>query len=276
MSRVVLITGASSGFGKLTVEKMARLGGWTVYAAARRVEKMKELEQPGVRVMNMDVTSTEQVNEGVRRIIKEQGRIDALLSNAGYGAYAMVESLPFEEITRQFDVNVFGAARLVKAVLPHMRAQRSGRIVLTSSMVSRTATVGLGWYAATKHALWGMADALRQEVRDLGIQVVMVEPGGVKTEFIEIAMDILHRTNHPDDYAALLHNLEKFFEQTGRHCAGPESTVACMVKALTARRPKIRYITTLDALKFQMAHALLPDRMFDSMMLSLMKKAGRA
>jgi NAD(P)-dependent dehydrogenase (short-subunit alcohol dehydrogenase family) len=273
--KVVLITGASSGFGKLTAEKLLAMEGWIVYAASRRVEKMKGLEKRGARIIKMDVASSREVNAGVGRIIKEEGRIDALLSNAGYGTYGMIESVPMEEILHQYEVNLFGMARVLKAVLPCMRRQRSGRIVLTSSTVSRISTLGLGWYASTKHALRAMGVALRQEVREFGIEVVMIEPGAVKTGFDAVALGTLRRVRHPDDYKEYVRGFGRFLSGAYRMSPGPESTADCMVKALTARRPKTVYKTTMDAKVIPRAIALVPDRLFDRLVLSAIKSAAK-
>ncbi|OHD71181.1 MAG: hypothetical protein A2W19_16475 [Spirochaetes bacterium RBG_16_49_21] len=274
-NKVVLITGASSGFGKLTAEKLLAAGGWEVYAASRRIEKMRGLEKKGARVIKMDVASSKEVNAGVGRIIREQGRIDALLSNAGYGTYGMIESVPLEEILHQYEVNVFGMARVLKAVLPRMRKQRSGRIVLTASMVSRISTLGLGWYASTKHAVRAMGIALRQEVKELGIDVVMIEPGAVKTGFDAVALGMLRRVKHPGDYKKYAKGFGRLLSDAYRRSPGPESTADCMVKAITAAKPKTVYKTTIDAKVIPRVLALITDKLFDRFVLSSVKKAAK-
>ncbi|MBN2134896.1 MAG: SDR family NAD(P)-dependent oxidoreductase [Acidobacteria bacterium] len=271
MKKVVLITGGSSGFGMLTAEKLLATGEWTVYASARRVERMKGLEEKGAKILKMDVTSDRQVQEGVRRIIKESGRIDALLANAGYGSYGTVESVPLEEIEYQYNVNIFGIARLLKAVLPQMRQQKSGRIVLVASIVSNISMAGLGWYASTKHALKAVANALRQEVKGLGIKVSMIQPGVVKTEFDEVALSTLRKIDHPEDYKPLMKGFDKYISDSYSKCPGPESTAKCMFKAITARRPKTVYRTTLDAKFLPRLVSLMPDKLFDRVILKSMK-----
>ena len=166
--KVVLITGASSGIGKVTAEKLLEKG-YVVYATARRLKKMLDLESKGANILKMDVTSDGDVNSVVDKIIQEQGRIDVLLNNAGYGSYSTVENIPMEELKYQFEVNVFGQGRLIKAVLPYMRSQKSGRIINMSSMVGIVSTPLLGWYAASKHATEAMSDALRLELKGTGI-----------------------------------------------------------------------------------------------------------
>jgi NAD(P)-dependent dehydrogenase (short-subunit alcohol dehydrogenase family) len=275
LAKVVLITGASSGFGKLTAEKLLSTGEWTVYAVARRVENMRDLEQRGAHIIKMDVTSTEEVNAGVERIIKEQGRIDALLSNAGCAIYGMIECVPIEDIQYQYEVNLFGQARVLKAVLPHMRAQRSGRVVLTSSGLSSASMLGLGWYASTKHALKGMGTALRQELKDLGIDVVMVEPTIVRTEFNALGLETLRKIDHPIDYKDHVYNFEKWINKLDNTGAGPEVTADHMVKALTAKKPKQVYRTTMQGKLVSKLLPLMPDSLVDRFFLSDIRKAGK-
>lgn len=270
--KVVLITGASSGFGFLTAEQLLKSGEWSVYAAARRVEKMSELESLGAVVLKMDVTNGSDVTEGVERIIREQGRIDALLANAGYGSYGMIEEVPMEEIERQFQVNLFGVARQIKAVLPHMRKQRSGRIVVTGSVVSNISTMGLGWYASTKHAVKAMATALRQEVRDFGISVSRIEPGVVKTGFDSIALDSLLKVDHHRDYSPFVRGAHKLLSGLYADCPGPESTVKAMVHALTTKRPKRVYRTTFDSRLLPFFVNTLPQRLVDALILLGVKR----
>ncbi len=262
--KVVLITGASSGFGLLTAEKLLRSGEWIVYAAARRVERMQELKSQGALILKMDVTKDADVTEGVNQIIKEQGRIDALLANAGYGSYGMIEEVPMEEIEHQFQVNVFGVARQVKAVLPHMRKQKSGRIAITASMVSNMSTMGLGWYASTKHAIKAMTIALRQEVRGLGITISRIEPGVVKTGFDEIALNTLNSIKHDEDYEQSVRGVDKMISGMYNNCPGPESTVKAMVHALTGKRPKSVYKTTIDSHLLPLLVNSMPSKVMDA------------
>jgi NADP-dependent 3-hydroxy acid dehydrogenase YdfG len=275
LAKVVLITGASSGFGKLTAEKLLSTGEWTVYAAARRVENMRDLEQRGAHIIRMDVTSTEEVDAGVDRIIREQGRIDALLSNAGCGIYGMIECVPIEDIQYQYNVNIFGTARVLKAVLPHMRAQRSGRVVLTSSGLSSASMLGLGWYASTKHALKGMGTALRQELKGLGIEVVMVEPLIVKTEFNTLGLETLQKIDHPLEYKERVYNFEKFITKLTNYFPGPENTANSLVKALTAKKPAPVCKPTILGKLASKSVPLLPDGIVDRIFLFAMRRAGK-
>ena len=185
-SRVALVTGASSGIGAQTA-LLLQAAGFAVYAVARRVERMQPLASQGVRTLSMDVTEDSSVTAGLEKIIAETGRIDVLVNNAGYGSYGSVEDVPIEEARRQFEVNVFGLARLIQLAVPHMRAQGSGRIINVSSIGGKIYEPLGGWYHAAKFAVEGLSDSLRIELRPFGIDVVIIEPGPILTEWNAIA-----------------------------------------------------------------------------------------
>ena len=174
---VALVTGGSSGIGEATAIKL-REAGYTVYAAARRVQRMEHLTESGVRPLAMDVTDDQSVQSAVKQILADTGRIDVLVNNAGYGSYGALEDVPLAEARSQFEVNVFGAARLIQLVLPHMRQQRSGTIVNVTSMGGKIYTPLGAWYHGTKFALEAISDCLRMELKPFGIDVVVIEPGG--------------------------------------------------------------------------------------------------
>ncbi len=274
-SKTVLITGASAGLGAATAALLLEQDGWTVYAAARRTERMQDLAANGAKVLAMDVTDSASVDAGVQQIIAAEGRIDAVLANAGYGVYGPIESVAMEDILRQYEVNVFGVARTLKAVLPHMRRQRSGRIVLTASVVSHISIAIAGWYSSTKHALAAIAKSLRQEVRDLGIDVVQIEPGAVKTDFDEVAFETFDRTDHPEDYDTLTRGFRRGMSNLYVKAPGPEGTARAMVRAITAKRPRPVYRTTSDAKLLPKVQSLLSRRAFDALFLKQMKKAAQ-
>lgn len=275
MKKVVLVTGASSGFGKAATQRLLDTGQWVVYASARRLEHMDDLEASGAHVLEIDVTKDGDLQSAAARMIEEQGRIDGLLANAGYGSYGMIESVPIDEIRYQYEVNVLGVARSVKAVLPQMRRQRSGRIVITESLLSEMSTAGLGWYASTKHALRAVSTSLRQEVRHLGIDVVSIRPGGVATGFGDVAFDRLASVDHAEDYRRLAADFHAYMLALYNRSPGPESTAAAMVDALTAEKPRRVYRTTLDARTMPKIAALVPDAAYDAIVLTEMRKAGR-
>src|SRR3954467_7452246 len=190
VSQAVLVTGCSSGIGRATAERLA-VRGFTVYATARRVESIAGLEAHGCRVLALDVTDEESMQAAVATVVDEQGAVGALVNNAGYSQSGAIEEVPLDEVRRQFETNVFGLVRMCQLVLPAMRAQRFGRIVNVSSMGGRLVFPGGGYYHATKFAVEALSDALRFEVKGFGIDVVLIEPGLIKTEFGTVAVGSL-------------------------------------------------------------------------------------
>jgi NAD(P)-dependent dehydrogenase (short-subunit alcohol dehydrogenase family) len=188
--KVALVTGASSGIGDATARRLAQLG-YTVYAVARRADRMAALGGQGCRIESADVTDDAALVALVEKIISETGRIDVLVNNAGYGCYGALEDVPIAEARRQFDVNVFALARLIQLVLPHMRAQRDGYIVNISSIGGKIWEPLGSWYHATKFAVEGLSDSLRTEVAGFGVKVIVIEPGAIRTEWAAISADNL-------------------------------------------------------------------------------------
>ena len=272
--KVVLITGTASGFGKATATKLVQKG-YIVYGGDIQVDNNQYLSEIGGHALHMDVTNDAMVEKGVKKIIDEQGRIDVLINNAGYGSYSTIENIDIDELKFQFDVNVFGYARLQKAVLPYMRKQRSGRIINVSSVVAHVSTPVLGWYAATKHAVDGMTDALRGEVKGFGIDVVKIKPGAVNTGFDEVAFAKLEKSSTDEDYQSLVDDFTLVMKDTYAKCEGPEGTADYIVKAVEARRPKANYKTTKDARQMIMAESLVSDQKFDKIFSKQLKKMAR-
>ena len=263
--KVALVTGASSGIGEATARQLAAAG-FTVYAAARRAERMQELAAAGIHPLAMDVTDDASMQAGVQAILTEQGRIDVLVNNAGYGSYGALEDVPMAEARAQMEVNVFGAARLTQLVLPAMRAQRSGTIVNVTSMGGKITTPLGAWYHATKFALEALSDCLRMEVAPFGIDVVVIEPGGIRTEWSGIAADKVRAVSSSGPYApqgnAVATSLTS--ESTQRRSSPPELIARTITKAVTAQRPKTRYAVGYGAKPIIFLHGLLPDRAFDA------------
>lgn len=265
MQQVALVTGASSGIGAATVR--ALLGaGFTVYAAARRVERMQDLKDEGARVVSMDVTSDESMTDGVRRILADAGQIDVLVNNAGYGSYGALETVPLEEARRQFEVNVFGLARLTQLVLPGMRQRRAGTIVNISSIGGKFYEPLGSWYHAAKFAVEGLSDSLRIELKPFGVRVVLIEPGPVLSEWSTIARESLlenSRGSAYEDNARKVANVMANFDRPGR-AGTPEVVARTILKAVQAGNPAARYPTGGGAWPILTARKFLPDRAFDA------------
>ena len=265
MSKTALVTGASSGIGEETARTLHKLG-YTVYAAARRTDRLKQLTNVGIHALTMDVTDDESMTNGIEKIIAETGRIDVLVNNAGYGSYGAIEDFPIDEARRQFEVNLFGLARLTQLVLPHMRARGSGRILNISSMAGRITSPLGAWYHATKYALEAFSDALRMEVEEFGIDVVIIEPGGIKTPWGLIAADHLEESSRNGVYAAqaqrVAANMRRLYSPSS-NLSEPKVISNAILRALEARRPKTRYLAGFGAKPSVFLHTVLPDRLFD-------------
>lgn len=266
--KVVLLTGASSGIGYQTAEYLAKQG-HIVYGAARRMEKMEPLREFGVKPIRLDVTSEESVSEVVETIIKTEGHIDVLVNNAGYGSYGAVEDVSIGEARKQFDVNIFGVATLTKKVLPYMRARHSGTIVNVTSIGGRLTTYFGAWYHATKYALEALSDALRMETKPFGINVSIIEPGGIKTPWGFIAADHLAESAKGGAYeeraAATAVGMRKQYE--GNMMSGPIVIAKAISRAVNSHRPRTRYTVGFMAKPLVWLHAWLPARWFDYMMM---------
>jgi NAD(P)-dependent dehydrogenase (short-subunit alcohol dehydrogenase family) len=201
--KVAIVTGGSSGIGEATARQL-HAAGYVVYAAARRADRMSALVAAGVRALAMDLTVEESMTSGIERVLAEAGRVDVLVNNAGYGSYGSLEEVPLSEARHQFEVNVFGSARLTQLVLPGMRAQRYGRIINISSIGGKIYGPLGDWYHATKFALEGLSDSLRVELQPFGIDVVVIEPGAITSEWGAIAAANLRERSAAGPYAALL------------------------------------------------------------------------
>jgi NAD(P)-dependent dehydrogenase (short-subunit alcohol dehydrogenase family) len=242
MNKTVLITGCSSGIGRATAEAFVDEE-WTVYATARDEDDVADLAESGCETAELDVTNAREIDRVVDRILDEQGRLDVLVNNAGTVQFGPVEDVPTDAVHDQFDVNVYGPHRLIRAVLPHMRERETGRIINVSSAVGLLATPGEGIYSSSKFALEGMSDALRNEVDQYGIDVVLVEPGPVATEFETQVSDSRERLDRSGAY-------ESIYEvQDDRESIGasetfgmpPEVVAAVITDAALVSDPDPRY-----------------------------------
>ncbi|MET1154890.1 oxidoreductase [Arthrobacter sp.] len=264
--KVALVTGASSGIGEHTCRELV-LRGFTVYAAARRLERMRQLEERGVRVLGMDLTDDASMVGGVGRILSEQGRLDVLVNNAGYASYGSVEDVPLDDARQQFEVNVFGMGRLTQLATPAMRAQGSGRIINVSSIGGVFYEPLGGWYHAAKFAVEGLSDCLRVELKPYGIDVVIIEPGPILTEWSSIAVNSLLESSEGTAYEQQAESVARtvsaaYSERTG---TPPEVVGRRIARVAAARRTRSRYPVGRGARTIISARRLLPDRVFDAL-----------
>jgi NAD(P)-dependent dehydrogenase (short-subunit alcohol dehydrogenase family) len=267
-SKAVLITGCSSGIGHATAKLLCREG-WTVYATARRPETLLDLEQGGCRTLALDVTDEASMTAAVDAVVEAEGAVGVLINNAGYSQSGAVESVAVEHVRRQFETNVFGLLRVCQLVLPGMRNQRWGRIVNLSSMGGRLTFPGGGIYHATKYAVEALSDALRFEVRGFGVEVIVIEPGLIVTNFGETAAGSVGTDEGP--YAQFNRAVAKKTEAAYRGPmaklgAGPEAVAGAIAGALKAERPRPRYPVTASAHVLINQRRLMPDRLWDRVM----------
>jgi NAD(P)-dependent dehydrogenase (short-subunit alcohol dehydrogenase family) len=265
-NRVAIITGASSGIGSAAALSLLSQG-FTVYGAARRIDRLEALASQGVKPLALDVTDAKSMQDGIANVMASSGRIDVLVNNAGYGSYGAIEDVSQEEAKRQFDVNVFGAMELTKLVLPQMRKQGSGRIINISSVGGRAVGPFGGWYHGTKFALEALSDSLRMELKPFGIDVVVVEPGGIKSEFLDIAASGLQATSGNGPYADRVKSmLASFTNPRMMSMQSPPQVIADVIaRAATVKQPKTRYVAGFGARPLVTLRRLLSDRAFDSL-----------
>ncbi len=267
--KVALVTGASAGIGKAIVRRLLNQG-WTVYGAARRVEQMADIQALGAKIIAMDVTDEAAMVAGVEGILAAEGRIDALVNNAGYGSHGALEVVPIDEARRQFEVNVFGLARLVQLVLPTMRAAKSGTIVNIGSIAGRMWMPFGSWYHATKFSLEAISDALRVEVAPFGIRVVLVQPGAIATEWGDIAVDNLVTRTRGTVYETRARNFSKILSGAGM-AAGPDVIAKVVSRAVTCRHPRRRYAAPFHAKMMIFMSWLFPTCIWEAAMKFVLK-----
>jgi len=275
MKKVIIITGASSGIGKATALQLIQEG-HTVYGAARRVAKMQDLVEAGGHAIAMDVTNHEQVHSEIQKIIAKENRIDVLVNNAGFAIWGPVEETTYETAKRQFDVNLFGLAEVTKAVLPTMRKQKSGRIINVTSVGGKIYSPLGSWYHATKHALEGWSDCLRLELKQFGIDVVIVEPGIILTEFDQVLENQFGKLEG-SPYKSLKIAVEKSQEDSYKpEKSSPPSVIAQTIsKAIKAKKPKTRYAAGKLAKMVLTMRSWLSDRMFDTIIMKMVNDMAK-
>jgi NAD(P)-dependent dehydrogenase (short-subunit alcohol dehydrogenase family) len=265
-SKVALVTGASSGIGEAVAQRLASIG-ITTYAAARRVERMEHLKGEGIRVLKLDLTDEQSIDDCFNTITAEAGGIDILVNNAGYGSYGSLEEVPIEEARRQFEVNLFGLARLTQLVIPRMRSKRSGWILNVSSIGGVGASPYGSWYHATKFAVEGLTSALRQELSPFGVNVVVVRPGAIDTEWRHIAgASLLERSGNGPYAKATKAMYAKFLGADFDKLVANPSVIADVVQQiLKTSRPKSVYTAPRMARNMVLVTSLLgTDRLRDA------------
>ncbi len=268
MNTTVLITGASSGIGKETTKLLLQKG-YIVYAAARRLERMKDLESLGARLLEIDLTKDASMVNGIHTIMVESGQLDILINNAGYGSYGALEDVPLSEAKYQFEVNLFGLARLCQLAIPYMRKQQSECIVNISSIGGEAGEPHGAWYHATKFAVEGLSDSIRMELKQFGIKVIVIQPGAIKTEWNAIAREHLLKVSGNTAYKKLAHKHAKFLKAAdeGKFASEPIVIAKTIAKAIDAKNPKTRYAVGGGAKFAKFMRSILTDKAHDNMML---------
>lgn len=270
--KTILVTGASAGIGEATV-KLLLQHGYKVYAAARRTERMVDLQTAGAILLSLDVTDKPSIVSAIQQITRESGGVDVLINNAGYGSLGSIEEVDLDEARRQFEVNVFGLAQLIQLVTPYMREKQAGRIVNISSVAGKIYQPLGGWYHATKFAVEGLSDCLRLELKAFGIDVVVVQPGPIRTEWGDIALKNLLANSAKGPYKKLAEGMSNNFSSfyTEKRASGPEAVAQVIFKAVQAKHPKTRYAAGKGASGILLGRKLVSDKLFDKIMLGMLR-----
>jgi short-subunit dehydrogenase len=269
--KVALVTGASSGIGAATARRLGAAG-YLVYAGARRVERMQQLDEAGIRVRPLDVTDDSSMTGVIDEIIADNRRVDVLVNNAGYGSYGSVEDVPLAEARYQLEVNLIGLARLTQLVLPHMRAEGAGKIVNVSSMGGHFGEPLGAWYHASKFAVEGFSDSLRLELHEFGIDVIVIEPGAIRTEWGGGAVESAERYSGNSVYAPQVRAMRTLYSHAERRGSHPQIVADVISKAITADRPRARYAVPFTAKVIIAAMNLVPDRLMDAGRRAVMRR----
>ncbi len=265
---IALITGSNSGIGLATSLYLARRG-YTVWATMRNLEKANELrkiiesERLPIEIAQLDVRDDDSVKEAVTQIVQKSGRIDVLVNNAGYGLRGAIEEVSLDEWKAQFETNFYGVIRVTQAVLPQMRAQRSGAIVNISSVLGRMAIPFSGPYVASKFALEGLTETLRYELAPWNIKVVLIEPGFIATNFQQNAQLAQAAQNENSPYALFKQASARRIQRNIYRAAPPERVAETIYRAITHPRPKLRYAVGRDARLVLPLRKLLPEGLFE-------------
>jgi len=267
----VLITGCSSGIGWATAEYLAAAG-WNVYATARRIEDIDSLQERGCKLLPLDVTEEGSTREAVAQVERAEGAVGILINNAGYSQSGAIEEVPLDQARKQFETNVFGLVRMCQLVLPGMRRQHFGRIVNLSSMGGKLTFPGGGFYHGTKHAVEAISDALRFEVGGFGVDVMVIEPGLIRTGFSEVAIGSIGDTSDSGPYAnfnsAVAGATRNAYEKgpLAMLGGGPRTVARVIERAVSSSRPRSRYKVDTAGRLLMWMRSLLPDRAWDTLL----------
>ncbi|WP_197653524.1 SDR family NAD(P)-dependent oxidoreductase [Sulfurospirillum cavolei] len=274
MAQTILITGCSSGIGYTCAHGLKKLG-YDVFATCRKEEDVARLKKEGLNAFRLDLCDSQSLHVALAWMLSQtSGRIDVLFNNAAYGQPGAVEDLRREVLREQFETNVFGTLELSNLVLPYMRAQKSGRIVFNSSILGFAAMSYRGAYNASKFAIEGFADTMRLELKGSGVEVVLIEPGPIRSAFRKNALAKFlrnidqERSAHKDVYAKTLERLQKTGDAP--FTLGAEAVLKVLVCALESKHPKARYGVTFPTKLFALLKRLLPTCMMDV----IARKAG--
>lgn len=270
MAKTVLVTGASAGIGKATAIYLAQ-SGYNVYGGARRTEKMQDLKKQGIIPISLDVTKEESLVACVNQILKEAGSIDILINNAGSGYYGALEDMPMADAKYQLEVNLFGVARLIQLVLPAMRKNKYGKIVNISSVGGKVTLPMGSWYHASKFAIEGLSDALRKEVKSFGIDVIVIEPGGTKSEMTGLGTEYMKSVSGNSEYSSLATGVINMYAKLEKNAADPIVIAKLIKLGIESNNPKTRYVGASGAKMMLFFRKILSDKMFDKMIMSQMK-----
>lgn len=271
MKKTVLVTGASAGIGQATAIYLAQ-NGYNVYGAARRADKLAALRGFGILPITLDVTDDASITACVEHILEESGQIDVLINCAGLGSYGALEDVPMHEAKRQLEINLFGVARLIQLVLPGMRKNQFGKIVNISSIGGKVGLPLGSWYHASKFAIEGLSDSLRNEVRSFGIDVIVIEPGGTKSEMMGLGAQDLERFSGKTAYSHLVRGMKKMYGEIEKNASDPLVIAKLIREGIEARRPKTRYIGGKMAKPMLFMRKVLSDKLFDRMIMRQMKE----
>lgn len=267
--KVAIVTGASSGIGKAGVKKLLDEG-YIVYGLARNLDNMKDIEAMGAKIKKLDISNLREVEVCVKEIIEAEGRIDILFNNAGFGLYGSVEEVSIDDALYQFQVNLFGLAKVTQLIIPQMRAQGFGKIINTSSMVGKVYFPLGAWYIASKHALEGWSDCLRLELKPFGIHVVLIQPGIIQTEFGAVMTGPMIKASGQGAYSELTQKMAKITKNSYSKKTGssPDLIASMLIEAVKSKNPKTRYTGGELAKPMIFIRKWFGDKIYDKLIMS--------